>query len=59
MPCSMIVRASFADGLFLEDLPEFFGESGDNLEDVADYAVCGDFEDGRIRVFVDREDDFR
>ena len=46
-------------GLFLEDSLELFGESGDDLEDVADYAVCGDFEDGRIGILIDGENNFR
>src|ERR1700685_3167328 len=38
---------------------EFFGECGDDFEEVADDAVVGYFEDGRVGVFVDRYDGAR
>ena len=37
---------------------ELFGQGGDDLEEVADDSVSGDFEDGGIGVFVDGNDDF-
>src|SRR5882724_12957387 len=33
-----------------------FGERGHDFEDVADYAVVGDFEDGSVGIFVDGDD---
>jgi hypothetical protein len=35
---------------------DFVDELGDDGEQVADDAVVGDLEDGRFRVFVDRDD---
>jgi len=43
--------------LLFEDFLEFFGECGDDLEDVADDTVCGDFEDGGVGVFIDGDYD--
>ena len=44
-------------GLFLKDFLEALREGWDDLEDVADYTVGGDFEDGCFRVFVDGDND--
>ena len=35
---------------------EGFGQGGHDFEDVGDYAVVGDFEDGGVGVFVDGDD---
>src|SRR2546430_14823879 len=36
-----------------------FGQGGHDFEDVADDAVIGDFEDGRVGIFVDGDDGAR
>ena len=55
---SLVGKKNFTELLFLEDFFELFGESWDDFEDVAHYAVCGDFEDGSIGVFIYCNDDF-
>lgn len=45
-------------GLFLGDFFKFLSENWDDLEEIADDTVCGDFKDGCFGVFVDSEDVF-
>src|SRR5215813_15378320 len=50
--CSRATATSFC-------LMQLFGQGGHDFEDVADDAVVGDFEDGRVLVFVDGDDGAR
>ena len=50
---------NLVSGLFLKDSLELFRESRDDVVDIADNTVGGHFEDGRIGVFIDGENDFR
>src|SRR5579863_5049704 len=43
-------------GLLSLVLVDFVDELGDDLEEVADDAVVGDLEDGRLGILVDRHD---
>src|SRR5262249_6642780 len=45
--------------LFFQQLLELVGERGHHLEEIRHDAVVGDLEDRRLRVLVDRDDDFR
>ncbi len=44
--------------LFLQYTFKFLRECRNDFEEVADYAVCGDFKDRGVGVFIDRDDDF-
>src|SRR5258707_6632748 len=38
---------------------QLFGQCGHDLKDVADYAVVGNFKDGRVLIFVDGDNSAR
>src|ERR1051325_400613 len=52
MPCQDLWPSSLC-------LLQLFGEGGHDFEDVADDAVIGNFENGRVRILVDGDDGAR
>lgn len=59
-PAFSIFKAKFRDRtqLMMDEFFEFFGELRKNFENVADDSVSRFLEDWRVRVFVDRNNDF-